>query len=66
MADIKDRQTAAPDSSTCDTGEADRTALEPWSEERARRCEEWMEKFVGRYKLGFEVDVQEYFEKYAE
>ena len=34
--------------------------------ERERALKDWMEQFVGRYKLGFEVDVQEYFEKYGE
>jgi len=66
MADVRDRQTAAVDDAICDTEAADHPPLEPWSEERARRCDEWMEKFVGAVKMPFEVDVQDYFEKYGE
>ena len=65
MADIKDRPAGAAKNAGCDSDEGTVPELEPWSEERIRRCDEWMKRFVGAVKMPFKVDVQEYFDRYA-
>jgi hypothetical protein len=66
MADIKDKSTTLAEDASCGVDDSDRPKPEPWSEEREHRCDEWMESFIGAVEMPFEIDVQEYVEKYGE
>ncbi|NLO05747.1 MAG: hypothetical protein GX131_07925 [candidate division WS1 bacterium] len=65
MADVKDKALQA-DESACHQAHDVEGSPEPWSEERIRRCDEWMKRLVGAIEMPFEVDVEDYFRRARE